>query len=211
MYMAVKMSVSSICPIERDASAILTRRAVEKLLKKVSFDTSSDHLILTGDMINKGPKSGGVVDLARELGASCVRGNHEDRILLERSDMKLHTNEASDQEYTVVSDTAERKVAKSLTDEQAAWLQECPVILKVGVITDMGEVAVVHGGLVPGVPLERQELSSVMSMRTIDLDTHVPSASKDGIPWFKVSLLHSSQCVRFILTIRSSTINIINS
>jgi hypothetical protein len=161
---------------------------VEKLLKKVSFDPASDHLILTGDMINKGPKSGGVVDLARELGASCVRGNHEDRILLERSDMKLHTNEASDQEHTVVSDTAARKVAKSLTDEQAAWLEDCPVILKVGVIKDMGEVAVVHGGLVPGVPLERQELSSVMSMRTIDLDTHVPSASKDGMPWFKVSL-----------------------
>ncbi|RAO68759.1 uncharacterized protein BHQ10_004771 [Talaromyces amestolkiae] len=159
---------------------------LEKLLKKVTFDPSSDHLILTGDMINKGPKSSGVVDLARELGASCVRGNHEDRILLERSDMKLHTNEASDQEYTVVSDTAERRVAKSLSDDQAAWLQDCPVILKVGVIKDMGEVTVVHGGLVPGVPLERQELSSVMSMRTIDLDTHVPSASKDGIPWFKL-------------------------
>lgn len=145
-------------------------------------------------MINKGPKSGGVVDLARELGASCVRGNHEDRILLERSDMILHTIDASDQEYAVVSDTAERKIAKSLTDEQAAWLQECPVILKVGAIKGMGEVAVVHGGLVPGVPLERQELSSAMSMRTIDLDTHVPSANKDGMPWFKVSHFFMLMC-----------------
>ncbi|EED17619.1 Ser/Thr protein phosphatase family [Talaromyces stipitatus ATCC 10500] len=160
---------------------------LEKLLEKVSFDPDAgDHLILTGDMINKGPKSGGVVDLARGLGASCVRGNHEDRILLERSDMKVHHSESSNQEHTVVADTAERRVAKSLTDEQVAYLQDCPVILKVGQIKDMGEVAVVHGGLVPGVPLERQELSSVMSMRTIDLDTHVPSASKDGVPWFKL-------------------------
>ncbi|KAI7971585.1 hypothetical protein EIK77_002586 [Talaromyces pinophilus] len=81
--------------------------------------------------------------------------------------MKLHTNEASDQEYTVVSDTAERKVAKSLTDEQAAWLQECPVILKVGVITDMGEVAVVHGGL------RQQRRYSVVQTQE-EVDTSVP-------------------------------------
>lgn len=163
---------------------------VEKLLNKVSFNPASgDHLILTGDMINKGPKSGEVVDLARKLGASCVRGNHEDRILLERSNMQLRNNDYPEKENPVVTDPSDHKLARSLTDEQAAWLQECPVILRVGQFKDMGDVVVVHGGLVPGVPLERQELSSVMSMRTIDLYTHVPSASKDGTPWFKVRFI----------------------
>ena len=53
-----------------------------KLLDKVQFDRDMDHLILAGDMISKGPDSAGVLDLVMELGASAVRGNHEDRILL---------------------------------------------------------------------------------------------------------------------------------
>ncbi|OKL63996.1 hypothetical protein UA08_00658 [Talaromyces atroroseus] len=163
---------------------------LERLLKKVSFDqTAGDHLIFTGDMISKGPASAGVVDIARELGASCVRGNHEDRILLLRSEMKLRnilSPESVDRNETAQSDVAERKIARELSDEQAAWLQECPVMLKLGSVTGMGDVVVVHGGLVPGVPLERQELTSVMSMRTIDLETHVPSSGKEGMPWFKL-------------------------
>src|ERR1700744_6498091 len=62
--------------------------AVEELLQKLDFDKERDHLIFTGDMIFKGPDSLGVVDLARDLGASCVRGNHEDRTLLALSSMR---------------------------------------------------------------------------------------------------------------------------
>ncbi|KAJ0123159.1 calcineurin-like phosphoesterase [Diaporthe amygdali] len=57
------------------------KTALEKLLGKVHFDKTKDHLILTGDLVNKGPDSAGVVDLAIELGAHAVRGNHEDRVL----------------------------------------------------------------------------------------------------------------------------------
>ena len=32
-----------------------------------------------------------------------------------------------------------------------------------------------HAGLLPGVPLERQDPTAVMTMRSVDLDTHVPS------------------------------------
>lgn len=57
------------------------KSALDDLLGKIHFDKSQDHLILTGDLINKGPDSAGVVDLAIELGAHAVRGNHEDRVL----------------------------------------------------------------------------------------------------------------------------------
>lgn len=57
------------------------KSALEELLGKIQFDKSQDHLILVGDLINKGPDSAGVVDLAIELGAHAVRGNHEDRVL----------------------------------------------------------------------------------------------------------------------------------
>lgn len=58
------------------------RKSLEVLLDKVSFDKSKgDHLILVGDLVNKGPDSSGVVDLAIKLGASAVRGNHENAVL----------------------------------------------------------------------------------------------------------------------------------
>ncbi|KUL89513.1 hypothetical protein ZTR_04430 [Talaromyces verruculosus] len=152
---------------------------LEELLGKISL-TRRDHLIFTGDMINKGPQSGKVVDLARQLGASCVRGNHEDRILLIRSDLISRgiLDSESVNEYDLPTyDRNDRQLARSLTDDQAAWLQKCPVILKVGQVKDMGEVIVVHDGLHPAVPLDEQELTSVMSMRT---------KSYGAVPWFRI-------------------------
>lgn len=167
--------------------------SVEKLLKKVSFDSSAgDHLILTGDIINKGPHSSETVDIARRLHASCVRGNHEDRILLLRQQMKIDNSlkssekDEKDDKKPPLGYYRERQVARELSDAQAAWLEACPVILKLGPIKEMGNVVVVHGGLVPGLDLERQDPASVMTMRTIDLATHVPSRSRDGMAWSKV-------------------------
>lgn len=174
---------------------------VLKLLDKVSFSREDgDHLIFTGDIINKGPDSGGVVDLARELQASSVRGNHEDRILLQRQDIQQHEVAASQdlvgtegrgEEFFSAKELKERELARSLTEEQAQWLNACPVILNVGQVQGMGQVVVVHAGLVPGIELEKQDPSTVMTMRTIDADTHVPSSSRKGLNWAKVRSLLS--------------------
>lgn len=182
---------------------------MERLLEKVSFDINKgDHLIFTGDLIAKGPKSSEVVDLARKHEASCVRGNNEDRVLLTRRELKAaeHTKaglkerttgnatpDTEDEEVLEEDNSKERSLARQLTDEQAEWLEACPVILKVGNVKDMGEVVVVHGGLVPGVQLENQDPSLVMTMRTVDLATHVPSASSKGISWTKVSCSNSKK------------------
>lgn len=164
---------------------------VVELLDKISFSRiDGDHLIFAGDLINKGPDSAGVVDVAREHSASCVRGNHEDRILLMRQEIvaanALAGPEVGDEHVFSTKELSERALARSLTEEQAQWLGECPVILDVGEIPGMGRVVVVHGGLVPGVELEKQDPSMVMNMRTIDLDTHVPSSSSKGTKWAKV-------------------------
>lgn len=58
------------------------RKSLEKLLEKVGFNKNNgDHLILAGDITNKGPDSPGVIDLAIKLGASAVRGNHDNAVL----------------------------------------------------------------------------------------------------------------------------------
>ncbi|KAF5988891.1 bis(5' nucleosyl)-tetraphosphatase symmetrical [Fusarium coicis] len=59
---------------------------LKKLLEKVSYNRSNgDILIVVGDLINKGPDSPGVVQLAIELGACAIRGNNEDRVLAAHS------------------------------------------------------------------------------------------------------------------------------
>jgi hypothetical protein len=165
------------------------KEELQALLTKVQFDPKKDHLVTTGDMIAKGPDSLGTVDLLREIGASCVRGNNEDRILLLAHDLNstllrhnggsARRNTALEKSSDPLSKRSEESLVYSLTADQINYLQSCPVILKVGRVEALrGDVVVVHAGLVPGVPLEDQDPISVMTMRTIDLHSHTPS--KDG-------------------------------
>lgn len=175
------------------------REELEHLLKKTSFDKKHDHLVLTGDMIAKGPDSPGVISLAEKLGASCVRGNWEDKLLLsiaESEERHLKTlpgpDESPDRKEDFLDeashshgDYALRKLAKSFSKHNIAYLQQCPVILRIGKVPDLGEFTVVHAGLVPGVALEQQDPFHVMNMRTIDLKTRIPSSKHAGTPWEK--------------------------
>lgn len=186
------------------------RSTLDKLLKEVRYKPETDHLIFTGDIIAKGPNSTGVVDLARDLGASCVRGNHEDKMLLawdelhpqplgypEPSQAKLpkSANEDTAEDAAIkkggtASRSAKvRELGEIFDLEQIRWLKSLPLILRVGSIPGMGEVLVVHGGLVPRVALEHQDPYYVMNMRSINLESHLPSARRDHLPfagWEKV-------------------------
>lgn len=51
------------------------------LLEKVGYNKENDRLIFVGDLINKGPKSLEVVQLAQSLNAECIKGNHELRFI----------------------------------------------------------------------------------------------------------------------------------
>jgi bis(5'-nucleosyl)-tetraphosphatase (symmetrical) len=50
---------------------------LERLLEAVEFDPGSDVLHPTGDLVNKGPDSLGVLRLLRDLDAEPVLGNHD--------------------------------------------------------------------------------------------------------------------------------------
>jgi len=180
-----------------------------KLLDKVQFNRNTDHLILAGDMISKGPDSAGVLDLVMELGATAVRGNHEDRVLLAYAgshskeiqldfspatggSMERDEKLAGSEIYSHKGEFKDRLLAKQLSHRHIQWLKKCPVILRVGEVEGMGQVLVVHAGLVPGINLNAQDPYFVMNMRTIDLKTHIPSDSRDGTEWTKVSSCYST-------------------
>lgn len=220
------------------------------LLAKVKFNVESDYLILAGDMISKGPDSLKVLDLARDHGAGCVRGNHEDRILIhhhqlqegkkkekekekEKKEKKKHNKSKNPMHKTGVSlrnynpdlkddmemddmemeddgpsqqfskdyepdsepdsspfETSQlrtdQKLARKLTRKQAAWLNACPLVLRMNKIAGIGQVNVVHAGLVHGVKLEDQDANAIMNMRTLDHRCHLPSSRSDGQHWAKL-------------------------
>lgn len=159
----------------------------------------------------RGPDSKGVVELARSLGASCVRGNHEDRTLLAYASMHGTIAPVGDNQPTEIPVTKEptersapssanagpsedgvhgdirhRALAMQLDRDQIEWLQKCPVILNIGRISRGRDYVAVHAGLMPGVPLDKQDPFQVMNMRTIDLVSRVPTELRSGEPWEKL-------------------------
>ncbi len=53
--------------------------ALKRLLDTLAFSPSRDHVILLGDLVNRGPDSLGALRLLRDLGnaATCLLGNHD--------------------------------------------------------------------------------------------------------------------------------------
>ncbi|KAF1942830.1 Metallo-dependent phosphatase [Clathrospora elynae] len=171
---------------------------LEHLLQKLAFDHKHDHLVLTGDMIAKGPDSAGVIKLAQKLGASCVRGNWEDKLLLSLAEAQHRhvlslpgPDESPDRKIDFLDDVSHshgdyalRSLAKHLNHGQITYLATCPVILRIGTLPGLGPLVAVHAGLVPDLPLEQQDPFHVMNMRTIDLKTRIPSSKHGGgTPW----------------------------
>ncbi|KAI5796268.1 Metallo-dependent phosphatase-like protein [Peziza echinospora] len=168
-----------------------------RLLEKVEFKPEEDHVILTGDLVSKGPKSGAVLDLLSHysgLGAaSCVRGNHDDRVLAAYA--RLHRKKKEKGKEEEEEDNHRRKrlsdlaVARTLTPQQASFLATCPLILRVhGAGEKGGDLLAVHAGIVPGVALMKQRPALLMNMRTIIPDDGKKKkkgkkGKKDGGVW----------------------------
>ncbi|KAK7427586.1 hypothetical protein QQZ08_005861 [Neonectria magnoliae] len=170
---------------------------LRNLLDKLGFNQSKgDHLILTGDLVNKGPNSAAVVQLAMDLGADSVRGNNEDRVLLLKAVQDSSSTASSDKgvaselaHVTIATQNGEapteprtspsskesdRATGASLSTSQVAWLSSLPLILRIGKLKgatsppwNAGTLLVVHAGLVPFVPLEEQSPWAVMNMRSL--------------------------------------------
>ncbi|EPS37781.1 hypothetical protein H072_8496 [Dactylellina haptotyla CBS 200.50] len=75
-------------------------------------------------------------------------------------------------------------LAKSLKPHHAAFIDSCPLILKLDGVSNLGDVAVVHAGMVPGVDLERQKPSVLMNVRTFV--KKVPTPGRKGLHWSKM-------------------------
>jgi hypothetical protein len=116
-----------------------------------------DRVVLAGDLVAKGPDSRGVVRLVRETGALAVMGNHDAYSLdvwRRRQQGELRR--------------PRRWLLDTLEESDWAFLESLPLFLRLGPEREGApEVAVVHAGAVPGVPLERQERENLLNLRSM--------------------------------------------
>lgn len=172
---------------------------LQDLLRKCRYQRERDHLIALGDVVNKGPQSIEVLDFLIAEAATCVQGNHDEKIL-SLADLSAHHELKSAKGKAGV---IQRNLARSLGQRHLTWLRDCPAILRVGNFDKFGDLVAVHAGLVPGVELEAQDPEVVMNMRSVSLLSHRPSAAHakaTSIPWYifwnryqrSMRILHSS-------------------
>lgn len=131
--------------------------------------SGEDRVVLVGDLVAKGPDSAGVVAWAREGGGDAVLGNHDAHVL------RAHDAPAEARPHHV-------KVAETLTPEDVDWLAARPLWLRLPGKARAHATVVVHGGLVPGVPIESQARDHLLNLRSIDADGR-PSKRIEGTPW----------------------------
>lgn len=130
---------------------------LKELLKKINYQNQAtkDQLFFVGDLINKGPKSLEVLQLAYQEGAVCVKGNHEMAFL----------------EY-VQTPYQERKVNPSfdqlihqMADQLDFWIKE---ISAWPYFHHHDNFLLVHAGVVPDIAVEKTPHRFLCTMRTWD-------------------------------------------
>jgi hypothetical protein len=144
---------------------------LERLLSHVGFG-EGDRLLLVGDLVARGPDPRGVLDLLRALGGRAVRGNHEDKLLRWRA--------ARFRGEVTPLGPAHRETARVLRERDWELLADLPLWID---LPDHG-VRVVHAGLAPGVPMERQQPRTMMFIRCLGPGGE-PVEQRDGgfVPW----------------------------
>src|SRR4051812_2962704 len=137
-------------------------------LLKLLQPQSDDRLIAVGDLITKGPRNREVLDLLiADRRWSSVVGNHDRKIRQRLRGEPVRLNK---------DQRAALKQLQSDPPKYAAYLRSLPYII------DLGSHLVVHAGVRPGVPLDKQMASDMTEIRTMGADP----PQRRGVPWYAV-------------------------
>jgi hypothetical protein len=135
---------------------------LDELLRLAEVDPAKDRLVFLGDLLDRGPDPVGVVRRARELGAECVLGNHEEKHLryaaheARRKTDRHHRN-------PVRFDPRRAAEHAALSRDDLAWIASLPRTLSLG----HGWVAV-HAGFLPGRRIAAQPPDWIIRLRYVD-------------------------------------------
>mmetsp|Transcript_2269 Transcript_2269/g.6779 ORF Transcript_2269/g.6779 Transcript_2269/m.6779 type:complete len:440 (-) Transcript_2269:798-2117(-) len=146
---------------------------LEKLLKLVSF-APGDQVIFLGDLVAKGPASLEVLQLAREMNARAVRGNHDHKVITWR------VAKQKTQELVRSIPVEHQKIAESLPEVDFQWMLGNPWFMTYPEMS----MLFVHAGFEPNVPLARQRPHMLMNMRSI-ASSGKPTTRRGTESWAK--------------------------
>ncbi|NCN26756.1 hypothetical protein GW915_04205 [bacterium] len=134
-----------------------------RLLDKVCFDPSNDHLILLGDLINKGPSSKECYEFATLTpSVTVLMGNHEKGFAQAYLEGTLH-------QYESFMKMA-KNWKKSFTKEVAHWCRNLPYTY------DHRNFFVVHAGINPLKGFKNTSKDEMSRIRTL-------SIGEKKVPW----------------------------
>ncbi len=125
-----------------------------ELLERLAL-APDDRLILVGDLVNRGPDSNTVVDLALQHRAISLLGNHEARLLAFR-----RTGDKSG-----LKEDDEKTLAR-LEPAHWAYLEKMPLTH----FEPEFNTVFVHGGFLPDEPWQKQPASVVTRIQVIDAE-----------------------------------------
>lgn len=143
---------------------------LQDLLDHVAF-CETDELIFVGDLVARGPDSVGVLNIFRRTNARGVLGNHEERLL-----QVLEARESGRRGPRL--GPAHYRLSHQLDDSDWRLLATLPRHI------DLLEhnVRVVHAGVDPDVPFEKQNPWTLTHIRTLNADGG-PTERSGGQPW----------------------------
>lgn len=112
-----------------------------------------DRLVLLGDLVNRGPDSGKVIDLAREHRATSLLGNHELRLMKYRR--------TGDKKYAKEGDL---ETFARMRPEDWDYLEAMELTFEEPELNTV----FVHGGFLPSEPWQKQPAEIVTRIQVID-------------------------------------------
>lgn len=131
------------------------------LLEKIAYKSSTDRLILLGDLVDRGPKSKEVISWARTNNIECVRGNHDQRYLDIKTKVLWHAENPGQTKPTVLRNKDKMDLFHQLSEEDLEWIASLPIFIKIPEIRTIA----VHAGLEPGKPPEECNINTMMHIR----------------------------------------------
>ena len=141
----------------------------EELLTKLELKPD-DWVIQVGDLVNRGPDSHRVIELAREYRVESIVGNHELRLLTARGKNKPSQLNKYDQ-----------VTLEELTTDDWKYLEAMPKFLYDAQI----DTVIVHGGFLPNKPWQTQGSDLITNIQVIDKKGKAAKRSDapDAAPW----------------------------
>jgi hypothetical protein len=132
---------------------------------------SDDAVYFVGDLIARGPDTPGVLRLYREIGAKGVLGNHEVRLLDVRRAL-------ASGETGVRVGKRQEALLRDMSADDWALLDALPYHLDV----PGHSIRVVHAGVLPGLPFEKQDPWTLTHIRSVT-QAGLPSAEFGAASW----------------------------